>query len=125
MRRSRAEAASLSRDFGARRRSVWATDRVAEHPGRLLSELDGRPIFGPAGKWTIEVFSISKHGGYVWLQLTLKGHPNHVLTLKLGRAQGVPQVLDALASWLRHPLTTGEVVNVGVPAASGKHRQPN
>jgi hypothetical protein len=97
-------------------------DRIAEHPGRLMSELDGRLLRTPEGTWRLSVFDVSLHAGLRWVQLTLEGEPSHVLTLRLAPDQGTPQVLEALAGYLRHPLTMGEILNVGVPVGGAKRR---
>ena len=68
----------------------------------LFDKLEGRQINVLNSGWQIEVCGIhqAKTGGHRWIQLSVKGLPNRLLTVSLSPRDGVQRVVSALATWM-------------------------
>jgi hypothetical protein len=62
----------------------------------------------------VEVFSVSDHADYRWVQVGLDApDDHHMLTLRLESGAGPQSALSALSSWLHDPeKRPSEVLNV-------------
>jgi hypothetical protein len=70
---------------------------------RLFEALDGRTVSLFHRRWEVQVFSITEHHGWRWLQLTLAGDPEHMLTLRTSVWAGVDETLREISRWLARP----------------------
>jgi hypothetical protein len=81
-----------------------APDDEAHLPARRLFEaLDNRPFVTPAGRSFIRVFSVFEQDDRRWVQLRMEGYSERMLTLSIGRNEGVSEVLRILADWVASP----------------------
>jgi hypothetical protein len=81
-----------------------APDDEAHLPARRLFEaLDNRAFLTPAGRSFIKVFSVFEHGDRRWVQLQMDGYSERMLTISIGRNEGVSEVLRTLAGWVASP----------------------
>jgi hypothetical protein len=67
---------------------------------RLFDALDGRTVGLFHRRWEIRVFSITEQNGWRWLQVTLAGNPEHMLTLRTSVWAGVNETLREISRWL-------------------------
>jgi hypothetical protein len=70
---------------------------------RLFEALDGRTVGLFHRRWEIRVFGITEQNGWRWLQLTLAGEPEHMLTLRTSVWAGVDETLREVSRWLANP----------------------
>jgi hypothetical protein len=75
-----------------------AARRRALLPEELFLALDGRRLSAPAGSWRLEIYSICDQHGIRWIQLAMKGHTSHTLTVQVEPWRSGEEVLEMLAS---------------------------
>ena len=81
---------------------------------RLFETLDGRWLSVLSRRWRIEVYGVFQQEGSYWLQLALRGRPDHMIAVKCDQRDSDIDVVEALTLWLANPLqTTGRVVVSG------------
>jgi hypothetical protein len=83
-------------------------------PQLVFEMLDGPDLFVSGRRWRVEVFSVSDHADYRWVQVGLDApDDHHMLTLRLESGAGPQSALSALSSWLHDPeKRPSEVLNV-------------
>jgi hypothetical protein len=74
------------------------------HRDHLFTQLHGREVAVHGRRWRLEVYSISDVGDARWIQFGLNGLPRHMLSLKVGRVDGLSSVLRVVSTWLADPL---------------------
>ena len=94
-----------------------AVARALERPAiesceRLYWALDGRDIVVLGKRWHLEVFSVVELSGRRYMQLSLDGPEQYMLTLRLVPETPVNRLIPAILSWLAHPTASGEVLDV-------------
>jgi hypothetical protein len=70
---------------------------------RLFDALDGRTVSLFDRRWEIQVFGITEQHGWRWLQLTLSGEPEHMLTLRTSVWASLDETLREICRWLANP----------------------
>jgi hypothetical protein len=78
----------------------------------LFWALDGRDLVVLGKRWHVEVFSVVELAGRRYMQLSLDGPTHYMLTLRLAPEASVRRLIPAVLSWLTHPTTSGEVVDI-------------
>ena len=79
----------------------------------LFSLLDGRELIVLGRRFRVDVFSVCEMGGCRYVQLSLHGVEDYMLTLRLGGLRTSNGSCPRLLSWLDAPATSGEVLDVG------------
>jgi hypothetical protein len=74
-----------------------AARRRALLPEELFLALDGHRLSVPAGSWRVEIYSICDQHGTRWIQLAMKGHTSHTLTVQVEPWRSGEEVLEMLA----------------------------
>jgi hypothetical protein len=69
----------------------------------LFEALDGRTVTLFHRRWEIQVFSITEQHGWRFLQLSLAGDPEHLLTLRTSAWATVDETLREVSRWLARP----------------------
>jgi len=97
----------------ARESSVDAPPMAAaDNCESLFWALDGRDLVVLGRRWRVEVFSVVELAGRRYMQLSLEGPAQYMLTLRLAVSTSVRSLVPAVLSWLTHPTCSGEVVDV-------------
>ena len=78
----------------------------------LFWALDGRDLVVLGKRWRVEVFSVVQLAGRRYMQLSLEGPAQYMLTLRLAVGTSVRSLVPAVLSWLAHPTCSGEVIDV-------------
>ena len=78
----------------------------------LFWALDGRDLVVLGRRWHVEVFSVVELAGRRYIQLSLAGLTDYMLTLRLTPATPVRHLIPAVLTWLTHPTASGEVIDV-------------
>jgi hypothetical protein len=81
-------------------------------PEMLFSALDGRELIVLGRRWKVEVFSVCELGGCRYVQLSLQGQEQYMLTLRVGSGTDVRQLIPRLLTWLAHPSSSGEILDI-------------
>lgn len=78
----------------------------------LFWTLDGRDLVVLGKRWHVEVFSVVEMAGRRYMQLSLEGPTQYMLTLRLTPDTSVRRLIPTVLSWLTHPTASGEVIDV-------------
>jgi hypothetical protein len=78
----------------------------------LFALLDGRELIVLGRHFRIDVFSVCEMGGCRYIQLSLHGSEEYMLTLRVASGADSSQVIPRLLNWLTRPSTSGEVLNL-------------
>lgn len=78
----------------------------------LFWALDGRELVVLGRRWRIEVFSVVELAGRRYMQLSLDGPSQYMLTLRLTPGTSVRRLIPTVLTWLTHPAGSGEVIDV-------------
>lgn len=78
----------------------------------LFWALDGRDLVVLGKRWHVEVFSVVEMAGRRYMQLSLDGPAQYMLTLRLAPTTSVRKLIPTVLTWLAHPTTSGEVIDV-------------
>lgn len=89
-----------------------AEQQQADSCETLFWALDGRDLAVLGKRWRVEVFSVVELAGRRYMQLSLDGPTHYMLTLRLAPEASVRGLIPAVLSWLTHPTTSGEVIDV-------------
>jgi hypothetical protein len=81
-------------------------------PETVFSALDGRELIVLGRRWKTEVFSVCELGGCRYVQLSLQGEQQYMLTLRVASSADIKQLVPRLLSWLAHPSSSGEILDV-------------
>jgi len=65
--------------------------------------LDGQQLSVAARCWRIEIYGVFEQDSACWVQLELRGTPDHSLALRIESMETEDQVLSHLSSWLEDP----------------------
>src|SRR5207249_8448750 len=80
----------------------------------LFHALDGRSLTVSYRRWRIEIYGMFEQQGWRWVQLALRGDPEHAVIVRVLPHDGEMQVVAALSSWLANPsISHDQVLNVG------------
>lgn len=102
-----------NRESAAAIQSLLPLDRpAAETCESLFLALDGRDLVVLGRRWRMSVFSVVELAGRRYVQLSLEGAAQYMLTARLTPATRSRQVIPAVLDWLRRPTGSGEVVDV-------------
>ena len=96
---------------------VPAAEHAVERPAietceRVYWALDGRDFVVLGKRWHVEVFSVVELAGRRYVQLSLDGPEQYMLTLRLLPETPVNRLISTILSWLAHPTASGEVRDV-------------
>jgi hypothetical protein len=73
----------------------------------LFQALDGRLLSVLSSYWRIEIYGVFEQDGSCWVQLALRGTPDHNVAMRVGPRETDTEVLDALSLWLADPSKPG------------------
>lgn len=74
--------------------------------------LDGQRLSVAASQWAVEIYGVFEQEGACWIQVELRGTPDHSLALKIDSQETEGEVLAYLSSWLQDPSRlTGRVLS--------------
>jgi hypothetical protein len=82
-------------------------------PEDLFNALDGRELIVLGQRWKVEVFSVCALGGCRYMQLSLQGDQQYMLTLRVTTGAEIPHLVPKLIAWLAHPSSSGEILEIG------------
>ena len=85
-------------------------DRV--DPDQLFETLDGRQFRLGGREWRVDVYGVFDEGGRRWVQVSLAGSRQQMMTLRLAASHGAQHAVLSLSSWLANPGATDAVLNV-------------
>lgn len=88
------------------------TPQASDSCETLFWALDGRDLAVLGKRWHIEVFSVVEMAGRRYMQLSLDGPLQYMLTLRLLPETSVRALVPAVLGWLTRPTSSGEVVDV-------------
>lgn len=95
-----------------RQTSAVAVQSQTESCEALFWALDGRDLVVLGKRWHVEVFSVVEMAGRRYMQLSLDGPVHYMLTLRLGPETPARRLIPSVLSWLAHPTSSGEVIDV-------------
>lgn len=92
-------------------------DATAEQPPvesceALFWALDGRDLVVLGRRWRVGVFSVVELAGRRYVQLSLEGPHQYMLTLRLACDVTAARVVPPVLGWLAHPTASGEVIDI-------------
>ena len=79
---------------------------------RLFAALDGSEVRTLGYRFDLEVYSVTDQSSGRWLQMGLRGHHDHLVTLCLPKESGISEATQALSYWLANPAHVEELVDV-------------
>jgi hypothetical protein len=78
----------------------------------LFSLLDGRELIVLGRRFHLDVFSVCELGGCRYIQLSLRGTEEFMLTLRVATGVDLGHIVPRLITWLAHPSSSGEVLEI-------------
>lgn len=87
-------------------------------PDQVFAELDNLEIAAGEGRWRIEVFSVSDQDDHRWVQISVIGERDYMLTLRLPAGAGAESALPALTDWLERPSAISQIVDATEPVVT-------
>lgn len=93
------------------------TDVVADRPQAETCEalfwaLDGRDLVVRGRRWRVAVFSVVELAGRRYVQLSLEGAQQYLVTLRLAADVTMARLIPPMLTWLAHPTASGEVIDI-------------
>jgi hypothetical protein len=79
---------------------------------RLFAALDGSEVRTLGHRFDLEVYSVTDQSSGRWLQMGLRGHHDHLVTLCLPPRSGIAEATQALSQWLANPSHLVEMLDV-------------
>lgn len=89
-----------------------AREPKAESCDRLYWALDGRDFVVLGKRWHVEVFSVVELVGRRYVQLSLDGPDQYMVTLRLLPITPLSRAISAIVAWLARPTCSGDIVDV-------------
>jgi hypothetical protein len=80
-------------------------------PDQVFAELDNLELAAGDGHWRVEVFSVTDQEQHRWVQISVVGERDYMLTLRLPAGAGASSAIPALTGWLKEPSAISHIVD--------------